>query len=66
MDRANEALFRDLFRAEFACRNADGIGVAARRLRTEVDRLGVEMDPASIALLQELLTAHPRPTRAAS
>lgn len=66
VDRANEALFRDLFRAEFACRNADGIRVAARRLRTEVDRLGVEMEAESIALLRELLAPHARPARAAS
>lgn len=66
VDRANETLFRDLFRAEYACRNAGGIRAAARRLRTEVDRLGVEMEPASIALLQELLTPHARPARAAS
>jgi len=66
VDRANEALFRDLFRAEFACRNADGIRVAARRLRTEVDRLGVEMEAESIALLRELLDPHARPARAAS
>lgn len=66
VDRANEALFRDLFRAEFACRNADGIRVAARRLRTEVDRLGVEMEAESIALLRELLDPRSRPARAAS
>ncbi len=66
VDRANEALFRDLFRAEFACRNADGIRVAARRLRTEVDRLGVEMEAESIALLRELLDPRFRPARAAS
>lgn len=66
VDRANEALFRDLFRAEFACRNADGIRAAARRLRTEVDRLGVEMEAESIALLRELLDPHARPARAAS
>ena len=66
VDRANEALFRDLFRAEFGCRNADGIRVAARRLRTEVDRLGVEMEAESIALLRELLNPRARPARAAS
>jgi hypothetical protein len=66
VDRANETLFRDLFRAEFACRNAAGIRAAAQRLRTEVDRLGVEMEADSIALLHELLSPAARPARAAS
>lgn len=62
----NEVLYRDLFRAEYAAGNIDGIRTATDRLRRITDALGVDMHPETIDLLEQLLDPRHRAARAAA
>ncbi len=64
-DPSNEVLYRDLFRAEYAAGNLDGVRIAADRLRRITDDLGVDMHPATIELLEQLLDPRHRAARTA-
>jgi len=65
-DPANEVLYRDLFRAEYASGNLEGVRSAANRLRRITDDLGVDMQPATVELLAQLLDPRHRAARAAA
>jgi len=62
----NEVLYRDLFRAEYAGGNLDGVRTAAQRLRRITESNDVDMQPATIELLEQLLDPRHRAARAAS
>jgi hypothetical protein len=49
-----ELLWRDLLRAEYGAHNTAGIQHAIDRLSTLNDELGVDMEPETIALIEEL------------
>jgi LysM repeat protein/DNA-binding SARP family transcriptional activator len=61
----NEVLYRDLFRAEYAAGNIDGIRTAADRLRRKTDDLDADMQPETVELLAQLLDPHRRHDHAA-
>lgn len=62
----NEVLYRDLFRAEYAGGNLDGVRTAAQRLHRITESNDVDMQPATIELLEQLLDPRHRAARAAS
>jgi len=62
----NEVLYRDLFRAEYAGGNLDGVRTAAQRLHRITESNDVDMHPATIELLEQLLDPRHRAARAAS
>jgi len=61
----NEVLYRDLFRAEYAGGNLDGVRTAAQRLHRITESNDVDMQPATIQLLEQLLDPRHRAARAA-
>jgi len=61
----NEVLYRDLFRAEYAGGNLDGVRTAAQRLRRITESNDVDMHPATIELLEQLLDPRHRAAHAA-
>ncbi len=61
----NEVLYRDLFRAEYAGGNLDGVRTAAQRLRRITESNDVDMHPATIQLLEQLLDPRHRAAHAA-
>ncbi len=62
----NEVLYRDLFRAEYAGGNLDGVRTAAQRLHRITESNDVDMHPATIELLEQLLDPRHRAAHAAS
>jgi len=61
----NEVLYRDLFRAEYAGGNLDGVRTAAQRLHRIIESNDVDMHPATIQLLEQLLDPRHRAAHAA-
>lgn len=61
----NEVLYRDLFRAEYAGGNLDGVRTAAQRLHRITESNDVDMHPATVELLEQLLDPRHRAARAA-
>jgi LysM repeat protein len=61
----NEVLYRDLFRAEYADGNLDGVRTAARRLHRITESNDVDMHPVTIELLEQLLDPRHRAAHAA-
>jgi len=61
----NEVLYRDLFRAEYAGGNLDGVRTAAQRLRRITESNDVDMHAATIQVLEQLLDPRHRAAHAA-